>query len=53
MICNAYAYESEKIILCFEYVGDGEIERTDKEIDEMVFDLYGLSEEERRVVEGK
>lgn len=31
----------------------GEIERTDKEIDEMVFDLYGLSEEERGVVEGK
>jgi hypothetical protein len=31
----------------------GEIERTDKEIDEMVFDLYGLSEEERRVVEGE
>jgi len=31
----------------------GEIEKTDKEIDEMVFDLYGLSEEERRVVEGK
>jgi hypothetical protein len=26
------------------------IEATDKEIDEMVFDLYGLSEEERRVV---
>lgn len=30
----------------------GEIERTDKEIDEMVFDLYGLSEDERRVVLG-
>ena len=30
----------------------GEIERTDKEIDEMVFDLYGLSEEERKVVLG-
>lgn len=28
----------------------GEIERTDKEIDEMVFDLYGLSEEERKIV---
>ncbi|HBB03803.1 TPA: hypothetical protein DCZ39_02770 [Patescibacteria group bacterium] len=28
----------------------GEIERTDKEIDDMVFDLYGLSEEERKVV---
>ena len=31
----------------------GEIESTDKEIDEMVFELYGLSEEERRVVEGR
>jgi len=31
----------------------GEIERTDREIDEMVFELYGLSEEEKRVVEGK
>ena len=30
----------------------GEIERVDGEIDEMVFDLYGLSEEERRVVKG-
>jgi len=27
-----------------------EIEKCDKEIDEMVFDLYGLSEEERKVV---
>lgn len=26
------------------------IEATDKEIDEMVFELYGLTEEERRVV---
>jgi len=30
----------------------GEIERVDGEIDEMVFDLYGLSEEEARVVKG-
>lgn len=29
-----------------------EIEKCDKEIDEMVFDLYGLSEEERKVVLG-
>jgi type I restriction-modification system DNA methylase subunit len=28
-----------------------EIDRLDREIDEMVYDLYGLSEEERRVVE--
>jgi hypothetical protein len=27
-----------------------EIDSTDREIDEMVFELYGLSEEERRVV---
>lgn len=30
-----------------------QIERTDNEIDEMVFDLYGLTEEERRVVLGE
>jgi len=29
-----------------------EIDKTDKEIDNMVFDLYGLSEEERKVVLG-
>lgn len=28
------------------------IDKCDKEIDDMVFDLYGLSEEERRVVLG-
>jgi hypothetical protein len=37
----------EKILLL-----KGEIERTDKEIDEMVFDLYGLNEEERKVILG-
>lgn len=31
---------------------DAEIRKTDAEIDEMVFDLYGLTEEERRVVLG-
>lgn len=29
---------------------DAEIRKTDNEIDNMVFDLYGLTEEERRVV---
>ncbi|MGB6037486.1 MAG: hypothetical protein WBG42_14520 [Cryomorphaceae bacterium] len=29
-----------------------EIDRLDREIDDMVYDLYGLSEEERKVVEG-
>ena len=29
------------------------IERTDREIDELVYELYGLTEEERRVVEGR
>lgn len=28
-----------------------EIERTDKEIDNLVYDLYGLTEEERKIVE--
>ena len=30
-----------------------EIENTDKEIDKMVYELYGLSEDEVKVVEGK
>lgn len=30
-----------------------EIERTDKEIDNLVYDLYGLTDEERRIVEGE
>ncbi len=29
-----------------------EIEKTDKEIDNLVYDLYGLNEEERKIVEG-
>jgi signal recognition particle receptor subunit beta len=28
------------------------IDSTDREIDEMVFELYGLSEEEKKIVEG-
>jgi len=31
----------------------GEIEHTDREIDELVYDLYGLTQEERRLVEGE
>jgi hypothetical protein len=30
-----------------------EIERTDKEIDNLVYDLYGLTEEERKIVKGQ
>ena len=30
-----------------------EIDRLDREIDVMVYDLYGLIEEERKVVEGE
>ena len=30
-----------------------EINHTDNEIDNLVYDLYGLTEEERRIVEGK
>jgi hypothetical protein len=36
----------EALALC------GEITRTDAEIDRMVYELYGLSEEEIGVVEG-
>jgi len=30
-----------------------EIDKTDNEIDEMVYELYGLSEDEKSIVEGK
>ena len=30
-----------------------QIERTDKEIDNLIYDLYGLTKEERKIVEGK
>lgn len=30
-----------------------EIERTDKEIDNLVYNLYGLTEEEKNIVEAK
>ena len=30
-----------------------EIELTDREIDQLVYELYGLSEEEIKIVEGK
>jgi hypothetical protein len=29
-----------------------QIDATDKQIDELVYELYGLTEEERRIVEG-
>ena len=29
-----------------------EIDKTDKEIDQMVYELYGLSEDEIKIVEG-
>ncbi len=29
-----------------------EIAATDREIDELVYDLYGITEEERRIIEG-
>jgi hypothetical protein len=29
----------------------GQIERTDREIDNLAYDLYGLTEEERKIVE--
>jgi type II restriction/modification system DNA methylase subunit YeeA len=30
-----------------------EIDKTDKEIDQMVYQLYGLTDEEIKIVEGK
>lgn len=29
-----------------------QIEKTDKEIDELVYELHGITEEERKVIEG-
>jgi hypothetical protein len=43
-----YFKEYKEMILSLK----GEVEGTDKEIDEMVFDLYGLSEDERKIVLG-
>jgi len=40
------AYQKELLAL------KAQIDSTDKEIDKMVYELYGLSEEEIRVVEG-
>jgi len=41
---DTYGYEREELLR--------EIERTDKEIDDLVYDLYGLTEEERKIVGG-
>jgi len=44
-IRNTYCNERDELLR--------EIERTDREIDNLVYDLYGLTEEERRIVEGE
>jgi len=31
---------------------DGEIARTNLAIDELVYELYGITEEERKIIEG-
>jgi len=43
-IRNTYCNERDELLR--------QIERTDKEVDNLVYDLYGLSEEEMKVVEG-
>lgn len=43
-IRDVYGYERDELVK--------EIGRTDKEIDNLVYDLYGLTEEERKTVEG-
>ena len=42
-IRNTYCSERDELLR--------EIEQTDKEIDNLVYDLYGLIEEERQVIE--
>jgi hypothetical protein len=44
-IRNTYSNERDELTR--------EIERTDKEIDNLVYDLYGLTEEERKIVAGQ
>lgn len=44
-VSDTYGYEREALLK--------EIEKTDKEIDNLVYDLYGLTEEERKIVEGE
>ncbi len=44
-IRNIYSSERDELIR--------EIERTDKEIDNLVYDLYGLTEEERKIIKGQ
>jgi len=39
------ALEHEKTVI------ERQIEATDREIDELVYELYGITEEERRIVE--
>jgi len=43
-IRDTYGYERDELLR--------QIERTDKEIDNLVYDLYGLTEDERKIVEG-
>ncbi|MFC1937684.1 Eco57I restriction-modification methylase domain-containing protein [Chloroflexota bacterium] len=43
-IRNTYCHERDELVK--------QIEQTDKEIDKLVYDLYGLAEEERKIVEG-
>jgi hypothetical protein len=40
-----------KVIVLFSFYLKQQIETTDKEIDTMVYELYGLSEEEIKIVE--
>jgi len=40
------------IMKSFFWQQKAEIDKTDREIDDMVFDLYGLSEDERKIVLG-
>jgi len=44
-ICNTPCNERDEL--------EREIERTDRQIDNLVYDLYGLTEEERRIVEAE
>jgi hypothetical protein len=48
-----WRYAPAAAILADEELSERQIEATDQQIDELVYDLYGLTEEEVGVVEGR
>jgi len=56
--CQAFAVtifelEAVPVLHLMPYSADGQIAATDDEIDRLVYELYGLTEDEIRIVEGR